>query len=187
MSFSRLICLLLFFVVSWSCYYLYGQREAQSVQVAPNLELPMFSGESLNNISYNSDGIRSHQISSSHLDHYAKSGDTVFENPSLVIYRDGDTIEWKITARRAVLDEEQVLTLSDHVRMQNLLPGASFEMLSTDKLEIDLSNRDFHADQQVLLIGPQFETTGEAMKGNLKTNTATLYNHVQGRYETLTP
>ncbi|EJB8415213.1 LPS export ABC transporter periplasmic protein LptC [Vibrio vulnificus] len=187
MSFSRLIYLLLFFVVSWSCYYLYGQREAQSVQVAPNLELPIFSGESLNNISYNSDGIRSHQISSSHLDHYAKSGDTVFENPSLLIYRDGDTIEWKITARRAILSENNVLALSDHVRMQNLLLGANFEALETEKLTVNLSSRDFHTDQHVLMIGPKFETTGEAMSGNLKTNTATLYNHVQGRYEIFTP
>lgn len=187
MSISRLIYLLLFFVISWSCYYLYGQRENHAVQVAPNWELPMFSGQSLNNISYNSEGVRSYQISSSHLDHYAKSGETMFENPSLVIYRDGETIEWQVTARRAILDEEQRLTLFDHVQMKNLLPEASFEMLSTDKIEIDLSNRDFRADQQVLLIGPQFETTGEAMMGNLKTNTATLYNNVQGRYETLTP
>ncbi|QSA19731.1 LPS export ABC transporter periplasmic protein LptC, partial [Vibrio furnissii] len=32
-----------------------------------------------------------------------------------------------------------------------------------------------------------FETRGQAMKGNFGNHSAVLYNHVQGRYETLTP
>lgn len=187
MSVARILYVLLFFVASWSAYYLYSQREAQTIQVAPNLELPMFSGTALKNTSYNEYGQRSHQIASSHLDHYAKSGDTIFENPTLAIYRDGEALEWKVSAKRAVLNDKQVLTLYDNVLMQNLLPDAGFDTLATAKLEINLANRDFRADQQVLLVGPQFETSGAAMQGNLQTNTATLYNKVQGRYETLTP
>ncbi len=37
------------------------------------------------------------------------------------------------------------------------------------------------------MIGTFFETEGQAMKGNFGTNNATLFNSVQGRYETLTP
>ena len=54
-------------------------------------------------------------------------------------------------------------------------------------LGIQLDNRDFWADNQVTLVGPQFETVGQAMKGNFAENNAILYKHVQGRYETLTP
>jgi lipopolysaccharide export system protein LptC len=59
--------------------------------------------------------------------------------------------------------------------------------MATRELLIDLTDRNFWADTQVLLVGPLFETKGQAMKGNFRDNVATLYNKVQGRYETLTP
>lgn len=187
MSLSRILYLVLIFVCSWSAYYLFDKEGGQTVQVAPNVELPMFSGTKLDNISYNQEGIRSHQIESSHLDHYSKSGDTIFENPILSVFRDGHTIEWQITARRAVMSEEQVLTLYDNVVVKNLLPGASFDTMVTDKFIIDLVSRDFHTETPVQMNGPQFKTEGQAMKGNFDSNTATLFDNVQGRYETLTP
>ncbi|MBO0235692.1 LPS export ABC transporter periplasmic protein LptC [Vibrio parahaemolyticus] len=187
MSFTRLIYLLLVFVVAWCGYYLLTPKGNDAIQVAPDTELPLFSGTGLENITYGEDGVRSYIIRSNDLDYYAKSGETIFNSPTLMVYREGSVVEWKVTATRAVLDEDQVLTLYDKVLMQNLLPGASFDTMATDKLVINLTNRDFKADQQVMLVGPQFETTGGAMQGNLKQHTATLTNEVQGRYETVTP
>lgn len=187
MSFTRLIYLLLLFVVAWCGYYLLTPKGHEDMQVAPNLELPMFSGTGLENITYGEDGVRSYIIRSTSLDHYAKSGDTIFNQPTLLVYREGSVVEWKVTATRAVLDEDQILTLYDEVLMKNLLPGASFDTMVTDKLVINLTNRDFKADQQVMLVGPQFETTGGAMQGNLRKHFATLTDEVQGRYETVTP
>ncbi|MGR5069540.1 MULTISPECIES: LPS export ABC transporter periplasmic protein LptC [Vibrio] len=187
MSFTRLIYLLLLFVVAWCGYYLLTPKGHEGMQVAPDLELPMFSGTGLENITYGEDGVRSYIIRSTNLDHYAKSGDTIFNQPTLLVYREGNVIEWKVTATKAVLDEDQILTLYDEVLMKNLLPGASFDTMVTDKLVINLTNRDFKADQQVMLVGPQFETTGGAMQGNLKKHIATLTDEVQGRYETVTP
>jgi len=86
-----------------------------------------------------------------------------------------------------VLTKDHVLTLQSNILGKNLLPDSGFDTLSTDIIHIQLDNRDFWADNQVTLIGPQFETVGQAMKGNFADNTAILYNHVQGRYETLTP
>jgi len=137
MSFTRLIYLLLVFVVAWCGYYLLTPKGNDAIQVAPDTELPLFSGTGLENITYGEDGVRSYIIRSNNLDYYAKSGD--------------------------------------------------FDTMATDKLVINLTNRDFKADQQVMLVGPQFETTGGAMQGNLKQHTATLTNEVQGRYETVTP
>ncbi len=74
MSLSRIVYVLLLFIASWSLYYLLGQEQDSKIQVAPNLELPMFSGENLENISYDEQGIRNYVITSIHLDHYAKSG-----------------------------------------------------------------------------------------------------------------
>ncbi|MEZ9560258.1 LPS export ABC transporter periplasmic protein LptC, partial [Vibrio splendidus] len=71
MSFTRIIYLILIFIASWSTYYLYDKEQTSTIQVAPNLELPAFSGKSLNNISYDESGIRSYQVESTYLEHYS--------------------------------------------------------------------------------------------------------------------
>ncbi|MBU2897131.1 LPS export ABC transporter periplasmic protein LptC [Vibrio hepatarius] len=187
MSFSRIGYLILVFVISWSTYYLLERSQGYDIQVEPSTELPMFSGESLINTSYNEQGIRSYVITSVKLDHYSKSGDTIFDHPVLKVYKEGTTQEWQVTAERGVLDKDHVLTLYENVLAKNLLPESGFDTMSTDILNIQLDNRDFWADNQVTLIGPQFETVGQAMKGNFAENNATLYNNVKSRYETVTP
>jgi lipopolysaccharide export system protein LptC len=54
-------------------------------------------------------------------------------------------------------------------------------------MSIKLENRDFWADNKVIILGPQFETQGDAMKGNFANHLAELYNKVNSKYETLAP
>ena len=187
MSFTRSIYLLLLFIVAWCGYYLLSPSIDNSIQVASDSEQPMFSGNKVENITYGIDGLRSYSIQATKLDHYSTSGETIFAQPTLMVYREGSIHEWQISATKAVLDKQKMLTLYDNVLMQNLIPDASFKTLSTNKMVINLTNRDFKAEQQVTLLGPQFETTGGAMHGNFKANTATLTDEVQGRYEIVTP
>lgn len=187
MSFTRIIYIILMLIAGYSVYYLYSGQNGDLTQVPPSSELPTLSGQNVDNITYNEQGVRSYRVVSESLQHYAKSGDTVFELPALSVYRNGKAEEWRITAEHGVLDKDQVLTLSGSVSAENLLPEASFDTMATETLLIDLTNRNFWADSQVLLAGPDFETTGQRMKGNFGDNTATLYDKVQGRYETLTP
>ena len=56
MSFTRLIYLLLVFVVAWCGYYLLTPKGNDAIQVAPDTELPLFSGTGLENITYGEDG-----------------------------------------------------------------------------------------------------------------------------------
>ncbi|MCE0494057.1 LPS export ABC transporter periplasmic protein LptC [Vibrio salinus] len=187
MSLSRIIYVLLFFVATWSGYYLLESQRQADIQVAPNLELPTFSGETLTNTSYSTKGIRNYVITSTHLDYYAKSGNTIFEKPILRIYKNGTVVEWKITAQRGILTDNKILTLYDNVIANNLLTDSSFDSMSTAKLSIDLVSRDFWTETKVKLQGQQFKTVGQSMKGNFADQNALLYNHVQGRYENLTP
>lgn len=187
MSLSRLGYLILALILCGSAYYLLGQQQKETIQVSPDIELPMFSGKALNNTSYNEEGVRSYVITSLDMEHFAKGGDTVFNNPVLNVYKDGSTLEWKIEAKKGVLNKEHVLVLSNDVLVKNLLPGSGFDTLSTDSMKIRLDNRDFWADNQVIIKGPQFNTIGQAMRGNFADHNATLYKSVQGRYETFTP
>ena len=138
MSFTRIIYLILIFIASWSTYYLYDKEQTSTIQVAPNLELPAFSGNSLNNISYDESGIRSYQVESTYLEHFSVVGDTHFQNPVLSVFREGHTIEWQVTADRAIMDKNQVVTFYDNVVAKNLLPEASFDTMTTDKMVVEL-------------------------------------------------
>ncbi|WP_162047248.1 LPS export ABC transporter periplasmic protein LptC [Vibrio taketomensis] len=187
MSLARIGYSILIVVIAVSSYYLIRDQKSYDIQLEPNVELPMFSGSQLVNTSYNEQGVRSYVITSVRLDNYASNGETIFESPVLKVYQDGKIQEWEITSKRGVLTKDHVLVLETDVLGKNLLPDSGFDTLSTDTLSIQLDNRDFWADNQVTLVGPQFETVGAAMKGNFAENTATLYKHVQGRYETFTP
>ncbi|MDC0611298.1 LPS export ABC transporter periplasmic protein LptC [Vibrio sp.] len=187
MSLSRVIYILLVFVAAWSGYYLLENERKADIQVAPNLELPTFSGDVLSNTTYDTDGVRSYVITSQHLDYYAKSGNTIFEKPILKVYQDGKIVEWKITAEKGILTKNKVLNLYDNVVANNLLSDSSFDSMKTAKLSIDLVSRDFWTETKVTLLGPLFHTIGQALKGNFADQNALLYNHVQGRYENLTP
>ncbi|MGF1775230.1 LPS export ABC transporter periplasmic protein LptC [Vibrio nomapromontoriensis] len=187
MSLSRTLYTLLFIISLGCAYYLYTKEDTGVIQVAPNIELPAFSGKDLLNTSYSDNGVRSYSISSVYLEHFSKKGDTVFDRPVLKIYAQGTTQEWEISAATAILDKQDVLTLYDDVIARNLLDDSGFDTLSTDQMSIQLDNRDFWADTNVLMLGPQFETRGDAMKGNFADNLAELYKKVNSKYETLTP
>ena len=187
MSLSRILYSVLAIVSIGCAYYLYTKDDSDVIQVSPDIELPAFSGINVTNTSYSNDGIRSYSITSDHLEHFSKKGETVFQKPVLRIFVDGSTQEWEISAAKAVLDREEVLTLYNDVVAHNLLPESGFDTLSTTQMSIQLDNRDFWADNSVLMLGPQFETRGAAMKGNFADNLAELYNKVNSKYETLTP
>lgn len=187
MSLSRILYSLLAIVIAASAYYLYSKDDKSVIQIEPDIELPAFSGTNLHNISYSDTGIRSYSITSAHLEHFSKRGETVFQQPIVRIFANGEVQEWEISSDIAVLNKEEVLTLHDNVVARNLLPESGFDTLSTQEMSIKLENRDFWADNKVIMLGPQFETQGDAMKGNFANHLAELYNKVNSKYETLAP
>ncbi|OEF28446.1 LPS export ABC transporter periplasmic protein LptC [Vibrio rumoiensis] len=187
MSLSKLTYLVLFFIASWSAYYLYEKSATDVDQVAPSTEAPMFTGSDLYNTSYDINGLRNYKIHSTSLEHYAQTGKTTFYQPRLIVYREGTIDEWVVTSDTGVLDKENVLTLNGNVVARNTLPDSSFDKLTTDTMQLNLKTKDFSSDTKVTMTGPQFINIGNAMKGNFDANVATLFNQVQGKYETLTP
>lgn len=187
MSMSRVIYTILIAISAGCGYYLYTKAPEKVINILPNVEFPAFSGTMVDSVSYTESGTRSYTIISSELENFAKQGITVFQDPILKIYVEGVTQEWEISADKAILGEDEVLTLYSNVLAENLLPESAFDTLSTVQMSIKLTNRDFWTDNTVTLLGPQFTTVGQAMKGNFADNTAVLFNHVKGKYETITP
>ncbi|WP_153446176.1 LPS export ABC transporter periplasmic protein LptC [Vibrio algicola] len=187
MSFSRLMYLILIIIACGSGYYLYQKSSSDSTQITLDKEHPLFTSNDLNSVKYNLEGTRDYKIYAVTLENYAQSGDTVFHKPVLTIYQQGKIVEWVVNSDTAVLDKDHKLTLIGHVVAKNNLPDSSFDTMNTEKMLIDLKSKDFSSDTKVFMIGPQFTNSGNALEGNFKSNIATLFNQVQGKYETLTP
>jgi len=98
--------LLLVVIIAISGYYLMTNKASYDIQVEPNVELPLFTGNDLTNTSYNKQGVRSYVIVSDKLNHYASSGDTVFEKPILRIY---NRRQWCVNQRSCANPTKQYI------------------------------------------------------------------------------
>lgn len=187
MTSSRIFQLVLAGIIAFSGYYLLTNQEQTQVQIEPSAELPTFVGHRVTNTNFDQDGTRNYKITSEKLEHFSEEGNTIFDNIVLYVYREGTVEEWQVVSDVGVLDKTHKLTLTGNVVATNLLPDASFDTLETEKMIIELDSKDFNTDVQVTLTGPTFTNVGQALEGNLDTNEAVLFNHVQGVYEKAKP
>jgi lipopolysaccharide export system protein LptC len=187
MTSSRIFQVLLAIIIGFCGYYLLTNQEQTAAQVTPSDEIPQFTGTNVTNTSFDLQGIRNYKITSEQLEHFTESGDTIFDNIVLYVYREGTTEEWQVVSDIGVLNQEHQLVLTGNVVATNLLPDASFDTMTTEKMIIELDSKDFNTDVKVTLIGPQFINVGAAMQGNLDDNEAVLFNSVQGKYEKAQP
>ncbi|MGB2078315.1 MAG: LPS export ABC transporter periplasmic protein LptC [Vibrio sp.] len=187
MNFKNLIYGLLICVIAISGYRLMQDDDAALVHIDDSQQAPEFTGKNLLNTTYDETGIRNYRIYSDQMEYFSKSGKSYFDSPKMYIYREGEVIEWKVTAKTGILDKEHNLVLSGDVLIDNQLPDASFDTLETESLTINLDSKDFSSNVKVTLQGPLFKNIGNAMKGNFDQNVATLSNKVQGYYEQTTP
>ena len=168
-----------------SGYYLLVQHRWQQVQqVTPDAEKPLFTGEDIETVQYNADGVRSYTVQAEHLEHYAKIDETHFNEPVLWTYQDGQDEEWRVSANYAVLSDEHLLTMTGNVRIFNLLPNAQIDSVTTDSVTLNLTTRDFWSDSPTTITGTRFQTTGKRVKGNFGSHQMELLDDVKGRYET---
>ncbi len=185
MTLKRLLYALLLLLCAWTGYYLLEKQWQEDVQVEPDAEKPLFTGNAVVNTSFNESGLRSYQIDSEYLEHFSKSGDTDFVEPVLWVYRDGTETEWRISSNTARLDKNQVLQMTGNVRIFNLLPESAVKVIQTESLRLDLISKDFDTPDHVFITGASFQNEGTGMKGNMERSVATLLKNVKGRYEAL--
>ncbi len=186
MTLKRLSIGLLLLICGWSGHYLYTEYTKSNQQITPDQQVPVFTGLNISNNNYNENGVRNYQIDATSLERFAKTGKTHFIRPNLFVFKNGAIKEWEIISDTGVLDKNHTLYLTGNVIVKNLLPGASFNTMTTKSIIIKLSNKDFSTKDVVNLVGPTFKTTGVGMKGNFTSQQATLLKDVQGIYEAFT-
>jgi lipopolysaccharide export system protein LptC len=154
------------------------------VQVKLDSSVPIISSKSVIMDSYNAEGILNFKINAKTLDFYEDSGETHFQSPVLVLFKDGKISDWQIKSNLATLTKDQILVLTEDVLISSLSPDNALKNIYTEYLVIDLATQDFSGDRPVLIQGVNFESQGDTIKGNLGQQVATLKGKVKSKYET---
>ncbi len=72
--------------------------------------------------------------------------------------------------------------MRNKVQLENLLPNPTVERLTTDYLELDLTNQQVRTNLQVEIEGPSFHTQGKGLRGNLDQNSYELLDDSHAIY-----
>ncbi|WP_028023126.1 LPS export ABC transporter periplasmic protein LptC [Enterovibrio calviensis] len=187
MTLQRLGVVILLAVCGYAGYYLLNQHYWQDeVQITPDAEKPLFTAENVKSTSYTEQGIRSYTLDSTHLEHYQQLDETHFNEPVLWTYSNGTEEEWRMSSEFAILENNHILVMTGRVRIFNLLPDAQIKVVTTEKLTLDLSSRDFWSDTETEITGTGLQTRGLRAKGNFGSHQMELIEQVKSRYETKT-
>lgn len=184
MNLTKLAWLLLL-MCSASCgYYIYTQIDGQKEQqVAIDETKPLFTAKDITTTSYNLDGVRSYTLNSAFLEHFTNTDETHFSQPLLHTFKQGITQEWRVTADKAVLKDKHILQMTGNVQIHNLLPTTQLKSIATDEVTLNLSNRDFWINSDVLILGVSFSTRGKRGQGNFDSQHMELMEQVKTVYE----
>lgn len=180
----RFYILILIVVCILGGMYLSQEYFQPEVQIKLDSSVPIISSKSVLMKSYDTEGVLNFKINADTLDFYEASGETHFQKPVLILFKDGKISDWQITSKIATLTKDQILVLTEDVLISSLSPDNALKTLYTEYLVIDLATQDFSGDRPVLIHGINFESQGDTIKGNLGEQIATLKGKVKSKYET---
>lgn len=180
---QRLSTVILLLICLFTGYYLFNKQRESDQQISPDAEQPLFTAEGVATSNYDENGIRTYRLQSDHIEHFQQSDETHFNLPVLLTYSDGTDPEWKMTADFAVLEDKRMLVMSGNVNIMNLLPETQVKLITTDQLTLDLSSKDFWSNDETRILGVNFETRGNWIKGNFSSHQVELIQQVKSRYE----
>lgn len=179
----RFYILILIAVCILGGMYLSKEYFQPEVQVELDATAPLISSKKVLMKSYNTEGVLNFGINAQTLDFYEANGETHFQKPVLILYKDGNISDWQIKSNTATLTKDQILVLTGDVLISSLRQESALKTIYTEYLIIDLVTQDFHSDRPVLIQGVSFETQGETIQGNLHKQAAILKGKVKSKYE----
>lgn len=143
--------------------------------------IPNYSAKNLNSKLYDKSGKLSHRVVAEKMEHYDRLGFAVFDNPVYTIYLDnGDP--WQITAEEGVLYDNNRIQLEKNVKIVNLQSDEYVKQITTEFIEINLSDKTLSSDQLVNISGIDYTVQSIGLFGDLATQQYELKEHVQTQF-----
>jgi lipopolysaccharide export system protein LptC len=153
-----------------------GMTENKDLELIPN-----YQAVNLNSQLYDKQGRLSHQMVAQRMEHYEALGFAVFHNPVYTLYLD-DGMPWQVTAGEGTLYTNNKIQLEKDVKIVNLREQEYIKQITTEYIEIDLTEKTLSSDQKVTISGLNYEVNSIGVFGNLTTQQYEFTDHVQTRF-----
>ncbi|GAB3011770.1 LPS export ABC transporter periplasmic protein LptC [Bowmanella dokdonensis] len=143
---------------------------------------PNYQATNMQTSLYNEQGILSHRIRASSMEHYDMLGFTLFQQPQYRIFVREDEPPWDVTAAEGTLYEDNRIQLETNVQIKSLNAEGLVQTIETSFIEIDLNNKTMTSDQPVTILGNNYVIRGNGFSVDLTTKQFTLLDHVETLY-----
>jgi LPS export ABC transporter protein LptC len=134
--------------------------------------------------SYNSVGIRQHEVAGQHLKHWQAQEKSTINLPQLQSFSEQGQLESTLQASEAILEHKiDHLTLNQAVKIQ-YAPNTGRDLtLTTDQLQADLNNKLITTDRHVVIQSPEVIMQATGLEAKLNEAFLRLPANVQSVYQ----
>lgn len=168
-------------------FYQLNQQDNNLQSLIKQPDSPDYVGEKMSMTVFSPTGKKQYSGYSSKVDYFESDGHTNFSDLGVYLYEieshSANRQSWYLRADSAVLTKDKILTLTGNVVADSLLKDSKLQRIETKSARVNLNNQDIFSDDEVKIIGLNFNTTGQKLIGNLRQQTVTLKEQVRTHYE----
>lgn len=180
-------------LLAW--FYTLHQDDEKLTDLIKPPEKPEYIGQKMETVVFSPTGEKQYVALSDKVEHFTFDGHTDFTKPIVYVLdvpiNKDDTesavknqIEsWKLTADKATLSKDNMLSLKGNVVAQSLVESSKLQRIATESAIVNLKTQDITSNSMVTINGQNLTSTGLKLTGNLKQQTATLKEQVKTHYE----
>ncbi|MDD7569064.1 MAG: LPS export ABC transporter periplasmic protein LptC [[Actinobacillus] rossii] len=180
-------------LLAW--FYTLHQDDEKLTDLIKPPEKPEYIGQKMETVVFSPTGEKQYVALSDKVEHFTFDGHTDFTKPVVYVLdvpiNKDDTesavknqIEsWKLTADKATLSKDNMLSLKGNVVAQSLVESSKLQRIATESAIVNLKTQDITSNSMVTINGQNLTSTGLKLTGNLKQQTATLKEQVKTHYE----
>ena len=131
---------------------------------------------------YDAKGQLQQELQADYAEYYPQLEMSELEHPRITTRDLQGQPNWLLQGEKGILNQEDSAILRNKVQLENLLPNPTVERLTTDYLELDLTNQQVRTNLKVEIEGPSFHTQGKGLRGNLDQNSYELLDDSHAIY-----
>ncbi|KFZ38863.1 hypothetical protein HR45_00195 [Shewanella mangrovi] len=179
------LAIIAFFAAAIVLYWqVQTKRNNEQPTVVSTEAQPDYVADNLKSVSFDENGKIATRVSATHMEHFADTDTTVFEQPIYHIYPDNGDAQWKMSAEQGQLNRTQhKVVLQNNVMIDAITPDDPIRSLTTQYLELDVSTMIMTSQEQVFMKGSGFHASGIGLYADLNAQQLKLLSDIKGTYE----
>lgn len=143
---------------------------------------PSFTAKNLRTEHYDAQGRLKEELAADYAEHYAQLEMSELEQPRVTTRDAAGKPLWQLSSEKGVLNNSDNAILRTQVILKNLGPKPIAEQLTTEYMELDLTNQQMRTNLKVVIEGPGFRNEGVGLLGKLNQNSYELLDNSHAIY-----